>query len=48
MTHSSDNGLIVTHQSACGVTLGDVISAIGPSGLVPNLSERPESVVRVS
>ena len=26
---TSDNAIIVTHQTACGVTLCDVISAIG-------------------
>ena len=29
----SDNAVIVTHQTACGVTLCDVISAIGLCGV---------------
>ena len=29
VAHTSDNAVIVTHQMACGVTLCDVISAIG-------------------
>ena len=28
-----DNAIIVTHQTACGVTLCDVISAIGLCGV---------------
>ena len=33
---NSDNNVIVTHVSACGVTLGDVITAIG---LIETLSD---------
>ena len=28
VVHTSDNAIIVTHQTACGVTLCDVLSAI--------------------
>ena len=30
---TSDNAVFVTHQTACGVTLCDVISAIGVCGV---------------
>ena len=33
---TSDNAVIVTHQTACGVTLCDIISAIG---LIETLSD---------
>ena len=36
VVHTSDNAIIVTHQTACGVTLCDVISAIG---LIETLSD---------
>ena len=46
-TPSSDNDLIVPHQLALGVTLGDVISAIDLCAVAPGLIERSDSVVRV-